>query len=459
MQLKPHSSLTSLVEYLKMLNNYRVMSTKTRLITTASAILIVAVLVIVGAVTKAQTSQTNAQVVILNLLNGQQYFGVPHVYQGDYNGKPTNQWPVYLGPNNASQYWSLAGISSNQPVLELAVPSGWTSGAMFWSETYSGGVVKITFIGTFSNGPSPVADGYEIYLFLTPTTWGVSPKYNYSIPYNSVAGEGWLTYAPPYPSPVGGDVIFPQSSTPYIMVQWDPWWQFGYSTSGATGQWNVYIMSNPSGNNPSVSPSPSPNLGWPYAGWDGIGTGAFQPNPGDRINITVTYNPNTNTLSGVATDLNTGQSASFTLYLANYFTPPSSGNYVFGVGAATRSGWALLYVAMTTSIKPSPSTTSTTTPATVTVTTTTTVTSTVTSLVTTTVTSPVTTTVISTVTSPITTTVASTTTTFTVTTTSPVTVTTTVFTTSSIIQTMIIALIIIIVVLAAALVTVTIRRR
>jgi hypothetical protein len=400
--------------------------------------------------------------VILNLENGQQYFGVPHVYQGDYNGKPTNQWPVYYGPNNASQYWSQGGISNDQPVLELVPAQSTSAGAMYWSETYSGSLVKITFIGTFSEETTYPVDGFEIYLFLKPTTWGISPQYNYSIPYNSAAGEGWLEYTPPYPSPVGGDVIYPQSSTSYLIIQWDPWWQTAATQSGATGQWNVYIMSNPSGNNPSVSPSPSPNLGWPYAGWDGIGTGAFQPRPGDLIKITVTYDPSTNTLSGVATDLNTGQSASFTLNLGNYYTPPDSGSYVFGIAVSTGSdnaNWALLYAAMTTSIKPSPLTTSTTTPATVTVTTTTTVTSTVTSLVTTTVTSPVTTTVISTVTSPTTTTVASTTTTFTVTTTSPVTVTTTVSTTPVIIQTMIIALIIIIVVLAAALVTVTIRRR
>jgi hypothetical protein len=81
------------------------MPTKPRLITTASAMLIVAVLVIVGVTTKAQASQTNTQVVILNLLNGQQYFGAPHVYQGDNFGYPTSQWPTYLGPNNASQYW------------------------------------------------------------------------------------------------------------------------------------------------------------------------------------------------------------------------------------------------------------------------------------------------------------------------------------------------------------------
>jgi len=109
-------------------------------------------------------------------------------------------------------------------------------------------------------------------------------------------------------------------------------------------------VSNPSGNNASITPNPSPNLsgyssiGLPFAGWDGIGTGAFQPNPGDRINITVTYDPSTNTLTGIAMDLNTGQSANFTLNLGNYYTPPSSQNYVFGVGA-TGPYWALLYVA------------------------------------------------------------------------------------------------------------------
>jgi hypothetical protein len=79
------------------------MHAKPRPITAVSAVLLVAVLVIVSAVTKAQQPYTQ---VILNLLNGQQYFGVPHVYQGDNNGAPTNKWPVYYGPNNASSYWS-----------------------------------------------------------------------------------------------------------------------------------------------------------------------------------------------------------------------------------------------------------------------------------------------------------------------------------------------------------------
>jgi len=42
------------------------------------------------------------------------------------------------------------------------------------------------------------------------------------------------------------------------VVQWDPIWQFaGYTQSGATGQWNVWIVSNPSGDNPSISRLPN----------------------------------------------------------------------------------------------------------------------------------------------------------------------------------------------------------
>ena len=296
--------------------------------------------------------------VVLNLLNGQQYFGVPHVYQGDNDGSPTSQWPVYYGPNNASQYWSQGNIKSNQPVLMMGSTQYNMGSAMFWNETYSGGAMKITIIGTYSSGSSPLSDGFEIYLFLNPTTWGVSPKYNYSIPYTSTVGNGWAYSG--YPSPHEGDNILPQSSTQYIVVQWEPYWQIFGTTPGATGQWNVWIVNNINGNNPSIGPSPSPNLGSGYAGWDGIGTGACKPSPGDRINITVTYNPSTNTLTGIAIDLNTGQSANFTLNLGNYYTPPDSGSYVFGVEGITGAfyaNWALLYVAMIGNVKsplPSP---------------------------------------------------------------------------------------------------------
>jgi hypothetical protein len=305
------------------------MPTKPRLITTVSAILIVAVLAIVGAVTKAQMNQSHTQI-ILNLLNGQQYFGVPHVYEGVNYGLPTKLWPVYYGLNNASQYWIQGNITSSQPVLELVPARGVAASAMFWSEYYSG-VVKVTMIGTYSKGASLVGDGLRVYLFIKPTMWSISPNYNYSSLYGNL-----------------------QSSTPYIVVWWNPLWQFWYKQSGATGQWNVWIESNPNGNNPNVGPYPSPNLGKNYVGWDGIGTGYFEPNPGDWINVTVTYDSSNNTLSGVAVDLNhTGWEASFTLNLTGYYTPPSSGNYVFGVGALAIShyaNWALLYVAITGNI-------------------------------------------------------------------------------------------------------------
>jgi hypothetical protein len=331
------------------------MLVKSRLVIT----LIVLLITLIAATVKAQAGQANTQV-ILDLQKGRQYFGVPRIYQGDYNGRPTNQWPVYYGPNNASQYWSQGNITSNQPVLEL-VPGPGSGGAMFWSETYSGGTITITIQATAS---SIVWLGvpFQVYLFLKPTMWGISPQYNYSIPYKSYIS-------------IGGDVILPQSSTPYIVVQWSPSWQYaGYTQSGTTGgQWNVWIVSNPSGNNASVGPYPSPNLGNSWVGWLGIGTGYFKFNPGHRINITVTYDSSTNTLSGVATDLSACvlvllnktvrticPKASFTLNLSGYFTPPSSGNYVFGVGAATLDyggNGALLYVAMignVTSQLPSP---------------------------------------------------------------------------------------------------------
>jgi len=276
---------------------------------------------------------------VMNLLNGLQAFYVPHVYQGDSSGQSTSKWPVYYGPSTASSYWSPISTSINQPVLDMAPLQGITAGAMFWSEYYSGGSITITLIGTFSKYSNVPAHGYEIYLFLNPTMWSISPAYNWSIPYETV-------FSSSYPSPVHGDVILPQSSTAYIVAQWDPYWQISYTTSGATGQWNVWIVSNPSGNNAIINPSPSPN-GVGSAGWNGIGTGYFKPNPGDYICVTVTYNPSTNTLVGIAYDMNTGQSANFTLNLNGYYTPPSGGNYVFGIGASTGksyANWGVVYV-------------------------------------------------------------------------------------------------------------------
>jgi len=64
-------------------------------------------------------------------------------------------------------------------------------------------------------------------LFLKPTMWSVSPHYNYSISYISTSRlQGVKVY-------LGGDEIIPQSSTPYLIVQWDPFLEPVYHVSGS----------------------------------------------------------------------------------------------------------------------------------------------------------------------------------------------------------------------------------
>jgi hypothetical protein len=72
---------------------------------------------------------------------------------------------VYYGLSNASRYWLQGNITSDQPVLELVPDQDNSGGAMFWQEEYyNGSSVKITIIGTYTEGPSPVGDDFVIYL-------------------------------------------------------------------------------------------------------------------------------------------------------------------------------------------------------------------------------------------------------------------------------------------------------
>ncbi|WP_069808108.1 hypothetical protein [Vulcanisaeta thermophila] len=271
---------------------------------------------------------------VMNLLNGQQNWYVPHVYQGDTNQNPTSSYPIYYPPSTAPQYWAPISTSINQPVLMMVPARTFSAGAMFWNETYtSGQSVTITILGTYSNGTSNPADGYEFYLFITPKKWAVSSSSNYSIPY-LVSSPQLGTQE----SPVQGEVILPASAAWYIVVQWDPYWQYGYTASGYTGQWNVWAVRN-TGTAYSQLRISSVN---------GVGTGYFKPNPGDYLCISVTYNATTNTVSGIAVDLNTGAYATLPpINLNQVFSPPSGGTYVFGVAGNTGGAyadWAILAV-------------------------------------------------------------------------------------------------------------------
>jgi hypothetical protein len=311
---------------------------------------------------KSQSGFINETIVpvaanVMNLLNGVTKFYVPHIYQGDYQGNPTTSWPILITAKTSNRYWVTGNIK--QPILELVPISirnnqiTLAAGAMFWSEQYNGGNVTIRLIGTYSGGSSPPGDGFDIYLFINPWGWSVSSPYNYSIPYAASDFNTGPNGVPNF-SPVQGDIILPYANLytfPYIMVQWNSFWQTGYSTSNATGQFNIWMV-NYTFNYILIFPYPS-NLGYSYAGLDGYGSGYFAPNPGDYICVTVTYVGKTNTLYASAVDLNTGQMATAQVNLTSYFAPPTSGSYVFGVGGSTATvdyaNWGIVLVNYTNS--------------------------------------------------------------------------------------------------------------
>ena len=315
---------------------------------------------------KSQSGFINETIVpvtanVMNLLNGVAKFYVPHIYQGDYQGFPTRSWPILITAKKSNRYWVTGNIK--QPILEL-VPNQSTlaAGTMFWSEQYNGSNVTIRLIGTYSGGSSPPGDGFDTYLFINPWGypwgWRVSSNYNYSILYAAsdfndssyvwlgfnngpfgIINYGIINY-----SSVQGDIILPISITPYIMVQWNSFWQTGYRTVNATGQFNIWIVNTIHHHHHYIIS---------VYHWDGYGSGYFAPNPGDYICVTVTYASKTNTLYASAVDLNTGQIATAQVNLTSYFTPPTSGSYVFGVGGSTATAdyanWGIVLVNYTNS--------------------------------------------------------------------------------------------------------------
>ena len=278
----------------------------------------------------AQQSICNGSI-ILNLTPASQVWCVSRVYQGVYINQPVNTYPIYYGPNSAYRdYWSLSNIKSNYPVLELVRSRPNSTGAIFWSGYYEGGSVTIMFVGTYTTGKSYIADGFEVYLFVMPSGWStISPSSNYSIPFATSYTAHIIQVQP---IQVGGLYMFPYAipNTRYIIVQWDPFWSYGYPHSPPNGgDWNVLVVIGNGNSTPSV-----------ISVIGGVGSGGFEPNPGDLIVVKVTYDPSTNTVSGYAYDLNTKRSASFSYNLDGYFTPPSPGYYTFGIAANTGADYA-----------------------------------------------------------------------------------------------------------------------
>ena len=328
---------------------------------------------------------------VLSFVDGQSYQAAM-VYQGDIDSTPvrnvitpvsyTYWWPSDISGALAQQYWSWwYPNAAYQPVMNM---TGYfwayllyyyylyyyhrlviypTAGAVFWSYGYTGGSnITIAAIITYSNDTLTgrrLGHGVTFYFFINPYGWSVSSTYNQSVLYVTSLNVSQ------YLSPVMGDVIFPNSSANYLVVQFDPAWAYNYSSvtrgrvPGSTGPWNAWVVDETYVHHRrfryysiSFAPSPSPNLGPPWSGWDGVGTWSpypWIPRPGDYVLVCVTYNPSTNSLYGLAEDLNYPWAvSSFSVNLSGYFGPPSSGTYAFGVGAGTGStyaaDWSIVYV-------------------------------------------------------------------------------------------------------------------
>jgi len=95
------------------------------------------------------------QTIVLNLLYGQQYFGVPHIYPEGYISNTSLvyyichyvgqlKWPMYYGPSNASLYWAEGNLSSDQPVLKLVSIGSCYPGVMFWNGYFDGGNITVS---------------------------------------------------------------------------------------------------------------------------------------------------------------------------------------------------------------------------------------------------------------------------------------------------------------------------
>ena len=303
-----------------------------------------------------------ANVKVLSFVDGQSY-QTTLWYQGVTRTTVNKTYPYDLSGTKAASYWDewYSG-SATQPVMKLVSLLNLAGGAVVWKQSYTSGKnVTMVAVATFSNSSGQPADGIVFYLFITPAGWDLDADDN-----QSAAFTVPLLLSTKM-SPVMGNVILYSTSSNVLLVQWDPHWYYNYTQfTGATGPWNIWVYKlsaprpNASGGvqKPSsytIEPSPSPNLGSPWTGWDGYGSWSpspWVPRAGDYVLICVTYDATHNMLYGFVQDLSWPLwTASFSVSLGSYFSvPASSTSYAFGVGAATNTSyanWAIVFANVT----------------------------------------------------------------------------------------------------------------
>lgn len=262
----------------------------------------------------------------LNLLNGSTYVAPNLIYDGVYNTTNTT-FPALLTGSSTSKFWS-----TGHPVMVMAprvsYRYGHDSGLLMFPGG-NGGAWDVGEVGVAS--PVFYGDGFSNYFLLNPVATS-----NWSSDYYATNPEG------PYVStPVcSGSVIFPDSTSPYIVVQWDPSYTVAYCGMGSTGAFNVYIVDPGAGGvvtESNVTPvGPVGSFNGPIAGNN------------DSFADSSSYSASTNVLSVTVLD-EEDPTVDYQLQLnlgTLGFRPPAnlSDSYLgVAAGGFDGTGWGLLY--------------------------------------------------------------------------------------------------------------------
>lgn len=214
---------------------------------------------------------------LVDLLDG--YGLAPSLIFGGYFDATNRSFPALLSAGASSSFWPTDGA-----VLELApsLAGGHDAGIGLAPEAAAVDSY-VHEIGVVS--PSVSGDGLESYLFVSPlstSSWG--------FPYYATNPEG----ANGTFEGCQGSVIFPYSSTPYIVVQWDPAYKVAPCGGGGNGDFNLYVVTP--GSDGTVSSGDIRSLG--AAGY----SNGELPAAGGEINFSTSYSVTTGVLSATVTD-------------------------------------------------------------------------------------------------------------------------------------------------------------
>jgi hypothetical protein len=265
----------------------------------------------------------------LDLLGGQNDISSSLVYEG-FSNQTNTSYPVLLNQTASNAFWSF-----NESVLLLApkLTTDHDAGAVFFAGT-TNQTETVSAIGSMISHTS--GDGFEAYLGVDLTS---------SSNWNSQYFATYPEWTQGNTAPCQGSVIFPYSSTPYVVVQWEPAYLHSSCNvyTSYSGEFNIYLVS-PSSNVVTKSQIVT------YPGLGGADSESLLPD--DLMNFTVSYSSASDAVEASVTDLvNPGIVEQAVLNLPSGFTFGGSlgSSTYYGLGGSGNAGaaWALLSATLT----------------------------------------------------------------------------------------------------------------